>query len=646
MLILGVQLVVAQPKSRKFGKVEKELVEMTEYAQDPDASAVILYERGHVKFGVVNEKLQIVLTVHRRIKLLSESATGQADIEVPFYSYGRYEKVSLVKGYTHNFEDGKVVSQKLDRKAVFVEDQDGYWSKTTFTLPNAKPGSVVEYSYQLSSQDLGNLRTWYFQGQIPTLYSELMVDLPRDFNYRRMFRGEPVQIENKTENFKDVTYGFEGDRQIYMAKNIPAMKEEPFTTTVDNFVSRLDHELVNISIPGSYYKDYTTTWTQLNKTIISGDTYAAYLKGNRSVKEVVASIKTKYSEPQAQIAALLQYVQENIRWNGKRGIYPSPGLNKMMEEKKGNGSALNVALVSMLREAGFSARPVLISTRTHGSVAQAYPLMSQFNHAIAMVEMDEGYVLLDGTDVFCPPGMLPFADLNGQGIALGETGFRWVKLSSGHKRESKAHGSFSLLEDGTLEGKMNYTDMDYDGSGWRRKIYKMDEKEEEYVKERITENMPNGELGDFTVENYRTYSQPLKTEANINTDDFASVAGDFLYLEPMLGNGYDKNPFTLEERSYPVDFGAPMHERYMLNLILPDGYTVEELPEATKVVLPGSTASFTYSAQAIGNQLQLISDITFKQAVYQPKDYQYLRNFFDLIVKKHGEQIVLKKVSK
>ena len=44
---------------------------------------------------------------------------------------------------------------------------------------------------------------------------------------------------------------------------------------------------------------------------------------------------------------------------------------------------LQILLVSMLRDVGLEAHPVLISTRSHGQVVQVYPLLSQFNDVLA-----------------------------------------------------------------------------------------------------------------------------------------------------------------------------------------------------------------------------------------------------------------------
>ena len=129
---------------------------MTSYEADPEAGAVILYSRGDRYYEIVSDKLRLVYVFHKRIKILAESALDLADVEVPYYSYGKNESVTEVKGSTYNLgADGKVESQKLAKDAIFKEELNDFWSETKFNMPNVKVGSVIEYQYKIYSYDFG-----------------------------------------------------------------------------------------------------------------------------------------------------------------------------------------------------------------------------------------------------------------------------------------------------------------------------------------------------------------------------------------------------------------------------------------------------------------------------------------------------------
>ncbi|TAE50157.1 MAG: transglutaminase, partial [Bacteroidetes bacterium] len=121
--------------------------------------------------------------------------------------------------------------------------------------------------------------------------------------------------------------------------------------------------------------------------------------------------------------------------------------------------------------------------------------------------------------------------------------------------------------------------------------------------------------------------------------------GEFIYVKPLLNEATEKNPFTQESREYPVDFAYPILERYTLILSPPEGYVIEELPKPASFSMPGGAAKFTLNAAVAAGNVQLISTVELKQVSFYPEEYSALKQFFDLIVAKQSEQIVLKKVN-
>jgi hypothetical protein len=113
----------------------------------------------------------------------------------------------------------------------------------------------------------------------------------------------------------------------------------------------------------------------------------------------------------------------------------------------------------------------------------------------------------------------------------------------------------------------------------------------------------------------------------------------------MMGEGEDKNPFVSAERKFPVDFGALTEENFIATYTIPAGYVVEEMPKGTRVSLPEDGGRFSYLINTIPEEgkVTISSKITFKKTSYFAEEYELLRKFYDQIVQKHAEQIVLKK---
>ncbi len=115
------------------------------------------------------------------------------------------------------------------------------------------------------------------------------------------------------------------------------------------------------------------------------------------------------------------------------------------------------------------------------------------------------------------------------------------------------------------------------------------------------------------------------------------------YFTPLLAEAYRKNPFEAAERKYPVDMPYAIDHSYLLNMEIPTGYRVEELPKSVKLALNDHEGSFEYLISADANNIQLRARLKLNRARFLPEDYASLRDFFGYIVKKESEQIVLKK---
>jgi len=72
---------------------------------------------------------------------------------------------------------------------------------------------------------------------------------------------------------------------------------------------------------------------------------------------------------------------------------------------------------------------------------------------------------------------------------------------------------------------------------------------------------------------------------------------------------------------------------------------VEELPEPALVKMPEDGGAFRFLISENNGKIQITSKIHIKQNRYKPEEYQSIRQFYDLIMEKHGEQIVLKKTT-
>jgi len=130
----------------------------------------------------------------------------------------------------------------------------------------------------------------------------------------------------------------------------------------------------------------------------------------------------------------------------------------------------------------------------------------------------------------------------------------------------------------------------------------------------------------------------------MNIQNTTNVINDIVYLNPMFFHQINENPFILEDRKYPIDYGYLIERAFIINYTIPEGYEVIEYPEKIIVKLPNNDAYFAYNVTVMGNKISLTSRFNINKILFLPNEYTLLKEFYNQIIKKHAEPIVLKKI--
>ena len=144
-------------------------------------------------------------------------------------------------------------------------------------------------------------------------------------------------------------------------------------------------------------------------------------------------------------------------------------------------------------------------------------------------------------------------------------------------------------------------------------------------------------------QNIKEIEQSAKQLHEFTINEYGITAGDILYINPFVAGQTKENIFKLPVREYPVDFGSPMEKIYMSRISIPEGYSVDELPPSKVIALPNGAARYTYNVSQVGNSLNVISSLQINKSLFLQDEYPNLREFYNQLVAKQAEQIVLKK---
>ncbi len=638
----------AQDAPIKFGKIDIADLQMKVYPKDTSAEAVILcdYAESYHRYSS-GSGLQMVFERHRRIKILKKSGYEWAThaIIAANSKSGSKEFIGSVKGATYNLVDGKIVADKLSKESIFDEKVSDYRSQKKITLPNVKEGSIIEYSYSITSDFDTEIRAWDFQKSIPTVWSEYRVKIPDFYKFQIISQGyEPFVVSEIKSESISLGVGIQaemGKSYRWAMKDIPAIRTEPYMTTIDDYTARIEFEIAAYTPSNGMHKNFSLSWNDFSASLSGYENFGGQLKKGGFLKDIANNIKLNTKDTLSKIQAAYDYVSKAMTWNGQESFFASSTLKKAHEAKTGNCADINLMLIVLLRELGLESYPVVLSTRENGRILSNYVLEKKFNYVIAYTRVGDKSMLIDATDPLLRMGVLPVRCINGSGRLILENTGDWIPLKTTEKMAKTLISNMTISPEGQVKGELNVSFLGYYGQNYRSRIKKEG-------KDKFTENFkkshPSWEITKTEIEGNEDLSSTLVTKFETTINEKSNVAGDRIYFSPMLGEGEEKNPFTSVERKFPVDFGALMEENFIASYTIPQGYVVEEIPKSARVSLPDDGGKFTY---LIGTpeegKITISSKIMMKKTMYFAEEYEGLRKFYDQIVQKHAEQIVLKK---
>ena len=655
---------VFELKAQKYelGKVSIAELEQKVHPLDSTAAAAVLYKKGEVRIEYdQNEGFVAITDVETRIKIYKKEAYDLANQKVWFYSaVNLSEKVIFSDAVTYNLVNGKIEKTKLKSEGIFTEVLNKYNSQKKITMPNVKEGSVIEFKYSIKTPNPSIIRDWDFQSGIPVNYSEFVTYIPEYYVFNSRQKGfvypkitvkknnKSIIFTNKERSGGSVSSTTFSTNQVdyfetqttYIAENFPAIKDEEFVNNIRNYTASVEFELSVINWPNQPMKVMSADWNSVVKTIYEYNSFGPELNKTGYFEEDLKALLARTNTPEEKVMAILQYVKSRVKWNGVAGYECENGVKKAYKEKSGNIGDINLMLTAMLRYAGLTANPVLVSTRDNGIAM--FPNRTAFNYVIAAVETPNGHYLVDASARFSTPNILPFRTLNWFGRLIRKDGSsEQISLMPKKTSNTSVFLSYDINPDGTVAGKAKKQSTDYAALTIRDKI--SGQKQEDYLEKFENQNRKI-EVSEYVRENEKEILKPLTESYSFNGNNLCEVIGGKIYFNPMLFFSSEKNPFKQEIREYPVDFGFPFADKYTIVIKVPDGFAVETLPAPITINMEDNLGSFKFNIAETGNSLQLVVSHQINQGIVSIEKYEMLKEYYKKMIAKETEKIVLKRI--
>ena len=447
--------------------------------------------------------------------------------------------------------------------------------------------------------------------------------------------------ETKNQTFQ-LLPGHQHDHAIayrFAVKDAPAFRDEAYITTEDDYLSKIDFELSSYSLPDVMTKNVSVSWEAMDKTLLDDVNFGGQIKRTGFLSDIARTLLSQHTDTLARVTAAYDFVRHSIKWNEESSLW-SRSIKKVLDDKKGDAADINLTLIALLREMKMDAHPIILSTRKNGRIHEAYALLKKFNYVVAHVSVGGKDLILDATDPYLKPGMLPVHCLNGTGRLVHPTQARFISLAPS-ERDIEVHNAvFTLDEEGEVSGKLTHFHAGY--SAWSARRQFATDGKAKYL-DGVRKKRTNWQVEQAEFTGTDLASNAFNAEFTLTIPEACTRAGDRLYFQPLLTEAHSDNPFKEPQRSYPVDFGVPIDETFSAMYTLPTGFQVEELPKPLAITLPENGGRFTYQVGVVNGNLQVVSRISLRKAMYFADEYPFLRELFSQIVAKHAEQVVLKR---
>jgi hypothetical protein len=663
--VLSVYAFAQETSSVSFGKISSnDFILPKSRVIDSNSNAVIIADIGKTNF-VGNHKgwFSYVYKKYSRIKILNKKAFDAATIKILLYAdQSSEEKTDGIEATCYNNENGNVVETKLDKRDIFSTRIDKHHIEKKFSIPAVKEGSIIEYTYMVTSDFYFHIPDWKFQNaEYPCLWSEYEINTPSLLTYIFLRQGiHPFVIDKKDEkpesylisrkpdmskeglNHTDHEYEVSAiaNKHRWAMKDLPAINTDDHVYSPENFIDKIEFQLSQ-TYDGDVTLDVLNTWTRATNELLNSTDFGEAIQPEYFNEPVELQNVGKDQSNSLDLAKSIYYfVQNNFVCNNYYNKYISTSLQDVIKKKSGNVGEINLLLTAMLKKKNIKADPVLLSTRDYEENIPQYPILQRLNYVICRVVVDGKVYYLDASQPLIGFGRLSENCYNGHARIISKGDSMSVYFSPDSLDEAKVTSVYITNDrnnKNTMIGSYESLPGYYESYDRRKEIKSIGF--DEFFKKKEFVNGLKMQISNAGVDSLKLTENPV----DIHYEFSFPTGNDFLYFNTMMGEGYSTNPFKAEDRKYPVQMRYPVDETYFINMEIPEGYLIEEIPKSAKITLNEDEGSFEYIIQKDENRIQVRSRIKLKKAIFRSDDYQSLRDFFTAIIKKQSEQIVFKK---
>ncbi len=490
------------------------------------------------------------------------------------------------KGQEYEVKEKDAFEQTVSSYEVYSDSK-----RKVMVLPGAEVGTVVGFEFEQKERSYLFQDQWSFQYGVPVEKSRYELRLAPGWRF-------------KTDwiNHEELKPSEEGGALVWQTSDVPRIENEPNQPPYAALAGRMLVTFLSDKIQGKSYKN----WAEF------GDWYTGLTSGVRTaspaLQQKVQELAPSSLPIMERIKKLAGFSQHDIRYVeiqiGIGGFRPHSAADTFTH-RYGDCKDKATVLSTMLSQIGVKSYYLFVRTE-RGAVGKDSPAQAVFDHMILAIAMPEasynkplpamyehprlGHLLIfDPTNELVPFGQIPYYEQDNYGLLVGEQGGELIHmpLSNPEANGVVRTARLKLQPDGSLQGDVEEIRTGYQAMMLREYLQQFSDKDRKKLIERVLgRSMSSFQVANFDVVNADDIDKDLIVRYKFTADHYAKNAGSLMLVRPRvvgeLAGGWDPN----KPRHYAYDFRAPFVDSDKVEITLPDGFKVDELPDPAKAAFP------------------------------------------------------------
>lgn len=605
-----------------------------------DVNAVVLLDD---QVTTVKENGEIIRHGRFAVRILRPEGKDYAAYPV---AYDSDSKVNYLRGWSitgkgQEYEAKEVMEQTVSSYEVYSDVRI-----KVVRVPGADVGTVVGFEFEQKERPYIFQDYWNFQSTIPVETSRYELHLASGWRFKSNWINHEEQ--KPTE---------ENGALVWQLGDVSRIEREPHRPPSEALAGSMVLTFMSDKNPARSYRD----WNEF------GSWYTQLSSGVRdpslALQQKVQELAPANMPLLERIKALSRFAQQDVRYVEIRigvGGYRPHTATDIYTHRYGDCKDKATVLSSMLAQIGVKSYYVLVRTE-RGIFTEKTPAMARFDHMILAISLPEAsypkampamyqhpklgrLLIFDPTNDLVPFGQIPPYEQDNYGLLVGEQGGDLIHLplSNPEANTVSRNAKLTLQQDGTVQGEIEETRSGFEAMRGRAFLRHETESDRKKMIERtLGRTLGNFQLTGFEVVNADEIDKDLILRYKFSADHYAKNAGGLLLVRPHvvgeMAGAWDAN----KPRHYAYQFDAPFLSSDSVEITLPDGFKVDELPEPAKASF--SFGQYVSKTENSGNILKYTREYRMDSTLVSMEQMDQLKKLFGQINLDEKNMAVLKK---